>query len=362
VKIVEDLGSSHAWNLHRAVLPDGRQAFVKTGGVSRLFTSEAAGLRWLGEAGAVTVPEVIEATDDRLVLDWIVTGDATAEVAERFGHELARLHQSGAAGFGAPWPGFIADLPMDNTMADDPRDHSGGDPRDNLGNRLRGDSGGDPRDTPGGNSGGESRGDSGGDPRDTLGNHLRGDSDLRGDSGHLGGRVTDTGTGDNTRDTPLNGLDDTPAGGWPEFYASRRLLPFVRRARDAGRLTAADAALLDEVIEWLPELAGPPEPPARIHGDLWSGNLLWTPARAVLVDPAAHGGHRETDLAMLALFGAPHLNTILAAYQEETPLADGWRARVPLHQLHPLLVHVCLFGDAYRDSLLAAAAGTLEII
>jgi fructosamine-3-kinase len=64
---------------------------------------------------------------------------------------------------------------------------------------------------------------------------------------------------------------------------------------------------------------------------------------------------------MLALFGAPHLNTILGAYRDEKPLADGWRERVPMHQLHPLLVHVCLFGEAYRGSLMSAVAQTLAI-
>ena len=104
------------------------------------------------------------------------------------------------------------------------------------------------------------------------------------------------------------------------------------------------------------------EPPARIHGDLWPGNLVWVAAtRAWLVDPAAHGGHRETDLALLALFGgAPHLDRILAAYHEAWPLADGWRDRVPLHQLHLLLVHTALFGAAYRDAVLAAAARRLN--
>ena len=87
--------------------------------------------------------------------------------------------------------------------------------------------------------------------------------------------------------------------------------------------------------------------------------MLWSGGRGWLIDPAAHGGHRETDLAMLALFGAPHLDRILAAYQEAAPLADGWRARVPLHQLHPLLVHVCLFGGSYRDAALDAARRVL---
>jgi fructosamine-3-kinase len=69
--------------------------------------------------------------------------------------------------------------------------------------------------------------------------------------------------------------------------------------------------------------------PARLHGDLWTGNVLWSDAGVVLIDPAAHGGHRETDLAMLALFGCPFLEQILAGYESATPLTPGWRARTP---------------------------------
>jgi fructosamine-3-kinase len=87
--------------------------------------------------------------------------------------------------------------------------------------------------------------------------------------------------------------------------------------------------------------------------------VLWSGGRGWLIDPAAQGGHRETDLAMLALFGAPYFDRILAAYQEAAPLTGGWRERVPLHQLHPLLVHVCLFGDSYRDAALDAARRVL---
>ena len=107
-------------------------------------------------------------------------------------------------------------------------------------------------------------------------------------------------------------------------------------------------------------LAGPPEPPSRIHGDCWSGNVLWSGGRGWLIDPAAQGGHRETDLAMLALFGAPYLDRILAAYAEASPLSDGWRSRVPLHQLHPLLVHVCLFGAGYAAQTRSAARAALR--
>ena len=97
----------------------------------------------------------------------------------------------------------------------------------------------------------------------------------------------------------------------------------------------------------------PEEPPARLHGDLWNGNVVWgagpTPGEVVphVVDPAAHGGHRECDLAMLALFGLPHLPQVLEAYESVHPLAEGWQDRVALHQLFPLLVHACLFGGGY---------------
>jgi fructosamine-3-kinase len=143
-------------------------------------------------------------------------------------------------------------------------------------------------------------------------------------------------------------LSNQPAETWPQFYAARRVLPYLRAARDRGRISPADVASIEQVLDGIEAFAGPPEPPSRIHGDLWSGNIVWSSnGEGYLVDPAAHGGHRETDLAMLSLFGAPHLARLLDAYHEASPLADGYRERLPLHQLHPLLVHAVHFGGSY---------------
>lgn len=151
-------------------------------------------------------------------------------------------------------------------------------------------------------------------------------------------------------------LDNTDEEEWPGFYARRRVLPYLRAAADRGAVDADAVKAIERVCARIEELAGPPELPARIHGDLWAGNIHWdTRGRAWLIDPAAHGGHRETDLAMMALFEPPYLDTILAAYDEVYPLDEDWRERVNLHQLHPLLVHAVLFGASYGAQAAAAA-------
>jgi fructosamine-3-kinase len=142
-----------------------------------------------------------------------------------------------------------------------------------------------------------------------------------------------------------------PAPEWPSWFASHRIEPYARQA----------GIDVSEVCARIGEIAGPPEPPARLHGDLWSGNVLWgADGQVWLIDPAAHGGHRESDLAMLQLFGCPFLDHVLGAYQEAAPLADGWQARVKLHQLFPLLVHAVLFGGGYRSEAMAAIRAVLR--
>jgi fructosamine-3-kinase len=145
---------------------------------------------------------------------------------------------------------------------------------------------------------------------------------------------------------------------WGEFYAEDRLAPMADLA--GPRLGAAARDGLDKVMNRC--RSGDfddDDVPARLHGDLWSGNVMWTPAGVVMIDPAAHGGHRETDLAMLALFDCPFRDVVLEGYQSRRPLRAGWRQRVGLHQLYPLLAHVVLFGASYRELTATATFSAL---
>jgi fructosamine-3-kinase len=152
------------------------------------------------------------------------------------------------------------------------------------------------------------------------------------------------------------GLSNEPAEDWPTFYAERRLAPLARMGRDRKVLPAVTVAAVERVCERLGELAGPPEPPARLHGDLWSGNVMAdVDGRGWLIDPSCYGGHREMDLAMLRLFGAPS-QLVFDAYEQCAPLADGWGERVELCQLAPLLVHALLFGGSYVSAVRRAAS------
>ncbi len=253
-------------------LSNGTTAVMKTltGAPADFFTTEAAGLRWLGEVpDGVRVPEVLAVDHDCLIIAWVETGRGGGDDAADLGRRLARTHLAGASAYG------------DSGASDD-------------GSR----------------------------------------------DGYIG-RLP---------------LPNATAPTWAEFYATRRLLPYAKLAHDRGALTAGESATIDAVVGRLSALL-PDEPPARLHGDLWSGNVLWgQEGRVTLIDPAAYGGHREVDLAMLALFGLPHLPRMMEAYEEVHPLADDWEERLALHQLFPLLVHACLFGGGYGARAAAAAA------
>jgi fructosamine-3-kinase len=230
---------------------------------------EAAGLRWIGEADGIRVPEVYGIDDDppSIQLQAIPKARLGAEGAEELGRALADMHGLGAPSFGSLPPGAP-------------------------------------------------------------------DSTLR-----IG----------------LAELELAEETSWPKFYAGQVLLPLAARAHDAGNLSDGDAQAVESVCARIGELAGPGEQPARLHGDLWSGNVLGDQlGQAWLIDPAAHGGHREIDLAMLRLFGSPS-ERIFDAYEEAAPLAEGHAERVELWQLSPLLVHAVLFGGSYGASAGQAA-------
>jgi fructosamine-3-kinase len=136
---------------------------------------------------------------------------------------------------------------------------------------------------------------------------------------------------------------------WASFYGEQRLAPQVRRAaRQLGGELQREFARL---YARLPQLVAGAEPPARLHGDLWSGNLHSNDAGSpCLIDPAVYGGHREIDLAMMQLFGG-FSPRVFEAYDEAFPLQPEWRERTALYQLYPLLVHVNLFGGGYVGSV-----------
>lgn len=150
-------------------------------------------------------------------------------------------------------------------------------------------------------------------------------------------------------------LDAVPEGSdWAVHYATRLELLAASAVGD-GRIDSATADAIAAVCVRMDELAGPEEPPARVHGDLWSGNVhAGADGRPWLIDPAAHGAHREIDLAMLRLFGTISRRT-LDAYEDVLPLAAGHEDRVALWQLQPLLVHAILFGGSYGASAGRAA-------
>jgi fructosamine-3-kinase len=246
---------------YRLQTGDGRTVFAKTHSSPppNFFSTEAAGLRWLGAAGAVAVPDVIAVSDDPafLVLEWIDEGGRRAGGHDRterdLGVGLARLHAAGAPSFGR----------------------------------------------------------------------------------------------EDRRTTGSRALPNDPCDTWVEFYADRRLRPLARLASDGAALADGSIRRLERLAGRLDLVAGPAEPPARLHGDLWAGNrLVAGDGRNWLIDPAAHGGHREFDLAMMRLFGG-FSAACFDAYADVTPLADGWQERVALHQIAPLVVHAIKFGGGY---------------
>jgi fructosamine-3-kinase len=142
------------------------------------------------------------------------------------------------------------------------------------------------------------------------------------------------------------GQNNDPRIKWVDFFRELRLeeqlgMPGARRLIDRETRRRFDV-----LFERLPELLGPEEPPARLHGDLWGGNSFFSDRGPAIFDPAVYGGHREVDLAMMRLFSGFSARTF-AAYQEAYPLSPDFEGRLAIYQLYPLLVHVNLFGAGY---------------
>ena len=152
---------------------------------------------------------------------------------------------------------------------------------------------------------------------------------------------------------PNGRLDD-----WPAFWSRRRILPLARELGAAGALSARQLATVEEAARRVGDLIGPAaeaDGPSLLHGDLWSGNVIFDREGApVLVDPAVYVGHREVDLAMTRLFGG-FPPAFYRAYDEAWPPVPGRNARLCAYQLYPLLVHARLFGGGYVGSAVRAA-------
>ncbi len=298
-RVMARVGGGDINEAYRVTLADGTDAFVKTraDAAEGEYAAEAVGLEWLAQPGALRTPRVLEVGRNYLALEWIERGRLDEAGAEELGRGLALTHTAGAPTFGGLDAGAAASL---GGLDADAHGFGGADAGAGFG---AADGGAAPSGGPG--------------------------VDAPARFGSLG-------------------LPNERAEDWRTFYAERRLRPLVRIAAERGALSGEGVAAVERTCERMGELAGPAEPPARLHGDLWSGNVMaGADGRPWLIDPSAYGGHREVDLAMLRLFGAPS-ERVFDAYEEQAPLADGWRERVELYHLLPLLVHALLFGGSYR--------------
>jgi protein-ribulosamine 3-kinase len=136
---------------------------------------------------------------------------------------------------------------------------------------------------------------------------------------------------------------------WTGFFRDSRLLPQIELAETKGLMTSRLRESFDRLFIRLPDLLCPSRP-ALLHGDLWSGNYIASDTGPCLVDPASYFGHPEMDLAMTKLFGGFD-TSFYESYTAANPLESGWEERLQIYQLYYLLVHLNLFGPAYRRGI-----------
>lgn len=260
VRDIQIKGASKSGQIAVATFEDERRAFIKFSEVdaSEMFEVEAAGLRWLGKANAIRVPDVWACEGSLLVMDLIEQAKPTRNYWSEFGTQLARLHQFGTSDFGWDRDGYIGPLPQNNI----------------------------------------------------------------------------------------------PADKWPEFYQLRRLEPLAQQAIDRGLLPRDAIAEFDQLFAKFPELCGPVELPARIHGDLWFGNHMAGPnGEPVIFDPAPYGAHREMEFGMMTFLGG-FPKELFDAYNDTYPLAPDWRDRSALYEMYHALTHTLIFGHGFSNAVI----------
>jgi fructosamine-3-kinase len=148
--------------------------------------------------------------------------------------------------------------------------------------------------------------------------------------------------------------DNTWTNNWPEFYALRRIESLVKLLVEKRGLPANEQKVYSKLIDRMPQLLNHSTMPSLIHGDLWSGNYMYTADGPALIDPACYYADREMELGMMQLFGG-FSPEVWDAYLDEFPLPEGWQQRVSLYQLYHVLNHYLLFGGSYGMQALQIA-------
>ncbi len=156
----------------------------------------------------------------------------------------------------------------------------------------------------------------------------------------------------NTTIGPFPQKNEQTQYNWTLFLGQMRIMPMARRCYNEGKIPKQMVERLEGLCRDLyKRIDMRTIYPSLLHGDVWSGNVLFEREGACLIDPAIYYGDKEMELAFILLFGT-FGETFLNAYQEIHPLSDDfYENKVPLYQIYPLLVHVALYGGSYVGDL-----------